>query len=181
MCLNTSDIKSETDISGRIYTKNCEQWKLGIGDEQINWLKNALSSCNPDYSVIFFSHNVPCDAQNFKGKVENGEKVWDIIKDFSGKNKVLAYMYGHMHRDSADVVDGITCICTKDMVNAQVEAENKTVFCATLKDIPVICDEPVLNNPDARILGGWDYVEISRDSFKSRRFLLPEFDRNIEL
>ena len=115
----------------------------------------------------------------FGEKVENGEMVWDIIKAFNRENKVLAYMYGHKHRDFAEVKDGITCICTKDMMNAQVIADEGTEYCATLKDIPVICNETVFNNPKAQILGGWDYIQITEKSFKSRRFLNEELNRDI--
>jgi Icc-related predicted phosphoesterase len=171
--LNTSDIVNETDEQGNI-ASNCRQWCLGIDEEQINWLKNTLLLCPKDYTVIFFSHYIP-----FGEKVENGEQVWKVIKDFNQKNKVLAYIYGHKHKDFAENRNGITCICTKDMMNASVKANDNTVYCATLKDIPVICDEPVLNNPKAQILGGWDYVEIKEASFKSRRFLNEEFNREI--
>jgi len=178
--LNTSDIENKTDELGRITTADaCEQWRLGMGEEQKKWLKNALLSCPFGYSVIFFSHNVPCDEKNLKSKVDNGESVWRLISDFNKGNKVLAYMYGHRHKDLCDVVDGITCICSKDMMNAQVKAPDNTIFCATLKDIPVICKEPVLNNSRAEILGGWNYVEINKRSFKSRRFLSEELNREI--
>jgi len=169
--LNTSDIVNETDKDGRM-TARCRQWCLGIGDNQINWLKSALSDCPCDYSVIFFSHYIP-----FGEKVENGEKVWDIIRKFN--KKILAYMYGHKHRDFAEEKDGITCICTKDMMNAQVTADDGREFCATLKDIPVICSEPVLNNPKAQLLGGWEHIEITGKAFKSRRFLNEERNRKI--
>lgn len=180
--LNTSDIKNKTDEFGRITTADaCEQWHLGLGEEQINWLKNTLLSCPFDYSVILFSHNLPCDEKSTKSKVENGESVWKIISDFNKKNKVLAYMYGHRHKDLADVIDGITCICSKDMMNAQVKAPDNTIFCATLKDIPVICQEPVLNNSRAEILGGWNYIEINKKSFRAIRFLNEELNREIAL
>ena len=178
--LNTSDIKNKTDDLGRISTADaCEQWHLGIGEKQSDWLKNALSSCPFDYSVMLFSHNLPCDAKNPKSKVSNGETVWRLISDFNKERKVIAYMYGHLHKDLIDVVDGITCICSKDMMNAQVKAPDDTIFCATLKDIPVICREPVLNNSRAEITGGWNYVEINKKSFKSRRFLSEGSNREI--
>lgn len=171
--LNTSDIINETDDKGNI-SAHCRQWCLGINDSQINWLKSTLSECPKEYSVIFFSHYIP-----FGEKVENGEKVWKIIKEFGCENNVLAYMYGHKHKDFAEAKDGITCICTKDMMNAQVTSNNGTEYCATLKDIPVICDEAVLNNPKAQILGGWDYVEITGKYFKTRRFLNEDLNRKI--
>lgn len=175
--MNTSDTINETDEIGRITRKErCQQWYLGIGWEQINWLNNVLSDCPQDYSVIFFSHYIP-----YGKNVENGERVWKIIKDFNKENKVLVYMYGHKHKDFTEKRDGITCICTKDMMNAQVITDDGTEYCATLKDIPVICKEAVLNNPNAQILGGWDYVEITENDFTSKRFLLPKLDRNISL
>ena len=171
--LNTSDIVNETDELGTI-SSHCRQWYLGIGEKQISWLNETLLKCPLDYSVIFFSHFVP-----FGEKVENGGQVWDIIKDFNRENKVLAYMYGHKHKDFAEVKDSIACICTKDMMNATVKADDGTEFCATLKDIPVICTEPVLNNPKAQIIGGWDYIEITDKYFNSRRFLNEELNRKI--
>jgi 3',5'-cyclic AMP phosphodiesterase CpdA len=179
--LNTSDITNKTDELGRIIAADeCEQWHLGIGEKQVNWLKNTISSCPCDYSVILFSHNLPCDVENPKSKVDNGESVWKIISDFNNKNNVLAYMYGHRHKDWTGVIDGITCICSKDMMNAQVRADDNTVFCATLKDIPIICQEPVFNNNRAEILGGWNYIEIDSESFMSRRFLNEELNREIK-
>ena len=171
--LNTSDIVNETDENGNM-SANCRQWRLGIGEKQIEWLKDTLSKCPNDYFVIFFSHYIP-----FGEKVESGDTVWNIIKDFNKDNKVLAYMYGHKHKDFAEKRDGITCICTKDMLNASVTSEDGRKYCATLKDIPVICQEPVLNNPKAQILGGWDYIEITGKCFNSRRFLNEELNREI--
>ena len=175
--LNTSDIKNGTDEYGRINRADaCEQWCLGIGEKQLEWLKKTLSECPTDYSVIFFSHYIP-----YGDKVENGAKAWDIIKKSDEEKRVLAYMYGHKHKDFAETADGIMCICTKDMMNAAVKAADGTEYCATLKDIPVICDEPVLHNPNAHILGGWDYVEITENEFKSRRFRNEERNRTIPL
>ena len=171
--LNTSDIINETDEQGNM-SSHCRQWCLGISDDQISWLKDALSYCPCDYSVIFFSHYIP-----FGEKVENGKNVWKLIKKFNKDNKILTYMYGHKHKDFAEVKDGITCICTKDMMNAQVTADDGTEYCATLKDIPVICTEPVLNNPKAQLLGGWDHIEITENEFVSRRFLNEERNRKI--
>ena len=173
--LNTSDVENETDELGNL-TSHCRQWCLGMSDNQINWLKDTLSKCPLEYSVIFFSHYIP-----FGERVENGQIVWDIIKDFNREDRIFAYMYGHKHKDFAEVKDGITCICTKDMMNAQVTSYDGTKYCATLKDIPVICSEPVLNNPKAQILGGWDYVEITDNHFISRRFLNEELNRIIDI
>lgn len=173
--LNTSDIINETDEQGKI-AYHCRQWYLGIGEKQINWLNDTLSNCPRDYSVIFFSHYIPYDEN-----VENGEQAWEIIKDFNKNNNVPVYMYGHKHRDYAEVKNGIMCICTKNMMNAMITAQDGTEYCATLKDIPVICDEPVLNNPKAHIIGGWEYVEITEKRFKSRRFLNEGLNREISL
>ena len=174
--LNTSDITDETDELGRIASSNCQQWHLGMSKEQICWLGDVLSDCPKGYGVIFFSHYIP-----FGDNVENGGQVWDMIKDFNSENRVLAYMYGHKHKDFTENRDGITCICTKDMMNASVKADDGREYCATLKDIPVICSEPVLNNPKAQILGGWDYIEITEKTFKSIRFSNEGSNREIFL
>ena len=173
--LNTSDIINKTDEYGCITdAEHCQQWCLGMGEDQITWLEKTISECPHDYSLIYFSHYIPCG-----DKVINGERVWEIIKRYNKRNRVLAYMYGHKHRDSHDNTDGISCICTQDMMNARVMADDGKEYCATLKDIPVICDEPVFNNPKAQITGGWDYIEITKQSFRSRRFLNEQFNREI--
>ena len=209
IALNTSDIPEVTDEDGKLIRESCEIWNLGISEKQLKWLAGALEFKEEGWSVIFTSHNLPfCDKKTNKSVVHNGNIAWEIIKAFKCKKKVeihsdddyfkvniecdftknkssdvLVYIYGHMHADMCNVYDGITCICSKDMMNAVVESIDGTMYCATLKDIPVICNESVKNNPKAHLEGGWECININPTykTFISHRFRIPERNRHISL
>lgn len=202
--LNTSDIPKILTEDGKITPPSFAQHCLGIGEKQLRWLTKSLEFDEEGWSVLFASHNIVCPEANPKRTVHNGQIAWDIIKAFKNKtavtfksdeeffeaevecdftknksNEVLLYMYGHNHMDIKGVFDGITTVCTKDMMNAVVTADDGTVYCASLKDIPVICDEAVKNNSKASLEGGWEFIRIDmkNKTFTSNRFKREDKNR----
>jgi len=83
-----------------------------IGEEQIEWLKNEISST--EENIIIFSHQ---SLENENG-VENNLQIRSILEEenrSAGFNKILACFSGHHHTDYAVNINGIYYIQINSM------------------------------------------------------------------
>ena len=184
--LNTSDTRNVLDEEGILLKEYCSQWHLGMREKQLNWLTKALTFEDEGWSVVFMSHDFLCPFGDFAGRVSNGDIAWQIIQGFKNKTKgslksdldyynanvefdftdnksddVLCYVFGHIHDDIDFVQDGITAIASKNILNGDSE----------------------WGQTYTQITGGWNFAVIDKNTrtFKSKRYDVPEADRNISL
>lgn len=164
--LNTNDIPYVLDDLGKLIKEYCGHWTLGISERQIKWLCEVLKFDEPGWAVLFMSHNLPVMIEGGKSEVKNGALAWEIIKAYKNgekgfvkndekyyeaeasydftenkSNEVLAYLFGHIHKDNTLVKDGITTVSTKRLLG-RLEFD--------------------WDNIDEEIDGGWDCILINR-------------------
>ena len=184
--INTSDTVNVLDENGLLLKEYCSQWHLGMQEKQLKWLADSLIFETEGWSVVFMSHDFLCQISDTEGIVSNGSLAWEIICAFKNgskgvvksndkyysanvnydfthnkSNDVLTYMFGHIHKDTEFVKDGITAISTINILNADKEWDDE----------------------DSRISGGWDFITIDKKSriFKSKRYGVVGADREIYL
>jgi len=190
--LNTSDFPYENE---ELYDENkkfkhdhyCAQWILGMREQQIKWLKNALTFEEEGWSVMLMSHEVLFRYREGIDYVRNGELVWEMLKAFKNKAKgkissnepnfefeleydftqnksddVLPYIFGHCHLDQVIEKDGIFAVSAKNLIKAAMN-ENVEDDCGDLD-------------------GGWDCVILDKKTrtFKSFRFGASDADREFK-
>ena len=138
--LNTNDIPCIVNEKGTFDKECCGQWRLGISEKQLLWLSKVLKLTEPGWAVIFMSHDFLVNAKDENEQVKNGIQAWEIIlgykngtngivknseKDFEANvefdfrdnksNDILPYLYGHVHKDTKKIQDGIVAVSTKNI------------------------------------------------------------------
>jgi Calcineurin-like phosphoesterase. len=116
------------------------QWKYAFSNAQLNWVANkALKFSESGWGVVFIAHIPPIQSLSYVGDlpVENSDVLLGIMQaykngtsytsvpstgDFAqsvsadytsqGLGDIIAYLYGHVHEDKHNVVNGITYIST---------------------------------------------------------------------
>lgn len=183
--LNSNDIVNEVNSNGIIENPDyCGQWCLGFRQNQLNWLKNMLNFADEGWSVLLMSHDAPVEYPSQESVPHNADAVWDLITAFKNKRKghikktgdkyfdvdieydftdnksndVLPYLFGHCHKDRVFEKDGIYLVSSRDILGVNTNA---------------------WDDPDSKPEGGWDCILIDKKkrTFKSRRFEIPEKDR----
>ena len=91
--------------------------KTGCSTEQMNWLKNVLSSIDDGWHVVIIGHIPVVNMDSGANDIVN---VSQIIKDYSNKRNdfnnakgtFVAYISGHTHKDKSIVSDNTLFITT---------------------------------------------------------------------
>lgn len=163
--LNTSDVPNITDNKGKLLREYCGQWNSGVNEKQLMWLRDALIMDKPGWSVIFMSHDFPVNKYG-EEPFRNDTLLWDIIKaykngekgvaksaekyyeaeisyDFTNNksNEIIAYFFGHIHKDIEFVQDGINAISTQNLLGTVEKPWDSTY---------------------AETDGGWDCILVDR-------------------
>lgn len=90
-----------------------------IGEEQIDWLKDQLSTSNGP--IVIFSHQgIGSDPGNpgERYSIKNAEEIQDILEKHNSARseaKVIACFNGHTHHDFAENINGIWYITINSM------------------------------------------------------------------
>ena len=124
------------------------QWDYAYSNEQLNWLANkALKLEGDDWGVVVFTHVPPIRSISYTGDkvLNNGDVLVEILKAYKNKsaytstpttgdfgqsvtvdftsqssNELICVIYGHVHQDMVNDIDGIkyistlNCKCSKD-------------------------------------------------------------------
>lgn len=183
--LNSNDIVNELNSEGIIDKRDfCGQWCLGFREKQLKWLKNALTFTEEGWSVLLMSHDSPVEYPSQERTPHNSDALWELLTAFKNNRKghiqktgdkyfeadfeydftanksndVLPYLFGHCHRDQVYEKDGIYLVSSRDVLGTN----NKN-----------------WDDPTSKPEGGWDCMLIDKKkrTFKSRRFEIPEKDR----
>ncbi|WP_214629492.1 metallophosphoesterase family protein [Paenibacillus agaridevorans] len=126
--LNSIDIFYKVKADGMLLQNG--QWEYAFSDRQVDWFEHKVFEFSgmPDsesWKVVIFSH-LPIIQRGVKGyvdgEVENGEKIWKIIK--TNRNHVVACLFGHVHIDQVLYQDGIPLISTLNAVSYRNYAES---------------------------------------------------------
>ena len=185
--LNTNDYAFKTDAEGKFASqKDVGHWSFGLREAQLRWLASMLVLPGKDWSVLLMSH--ACPFLNEDEPVHNGKLVLALLKAFlkgekgtltsddpafpaeiaydytnAPSNDLMPYLYGHVHRDTVRVVDGITAVSTRDLLGDS-SAKLET-----------------WDNPNLRAYNSWDVMLFDKASrvLKIRRYGMPECDRDI--
>lgn len=188
--LNTSDTETVLDEDGYLEREYSSQWRLGMREKQLKWLVKALTFEEAGWSVVFMSHSFLCETEEQPEKVSNGKLAWEIILSYKNNlkgiqksdelhyeaevsydftdnksNDVLVYVFGHLHKDSDFVYNGITAVSFKNILNSDLD------------------NELGWDDGTKHISGGWNFISIDKKTreFKSKRFEVPEADRVLKL
>lgn len=183
--LNTNDVTCMLDEDGKIIKKYCGHWNLGIREKQLKWMTDVLKFNEPGWAVMFMSHDFLLKKDDSEEQLRNGCLAWEIIMAYKdGKNgivksderyfeaevsydftqnksnEVLPYLYGHIHKDIEDVVNGIVTIGTKNALGTH---------------------ERDWDDINLEIDGGWDCIFIDRKNriLQSRRYGIESASRKI--
>jgi len=191
--LNTSDNPLVLEEDGKhLVQKYCSQWAFGFQEAQLQWLARALQLPEDDWSVLFFSHTAPLietDMYNrdlfaallraFKngecGELKSEDPMYPatVSYDFTvnRSHDVLAHLYGHYHRDTVTVADGVTCVCTKSLLGFDHGQEAYFV------------DVPGVGTVGKDIYNSWDCMLIDKTARRltAKRYGLRALDRVIDL
>ena len=93
-------------------------WNGGIGEEQMNWLKDRLDEAElQSLNVIVLCHFPLFTKDNHN--LFNNKAVFQLISDYSC---VKAYFNGHYHAGNYSVKKGIHLVNFKGMVNTTINA-----------------------------------------------------------
>ncbi|WP_077341855.1 metallophosphoesterase [Pseudocolwellia agarivorans] len=104
--------------------KGHENWNGAIGDEQLKWLKQQLSSAkNNNKHVVLLSH-FPIFPEN-PHNLWNAEEVLDVISQY--KN-VKAWFNGHNHDGNYAIKNGIHFVTFKAMLDTPENAYSTVEF-----------------------------------------------------
>lgn len=105
-----------------------------IQQTQVDWLIGTLKGTPATQSVLFVAHTAPSDTYEGKNNAVNTDVISTIIKayknggsysyvgtnvnfplditgSFTEKNKVIAFVHGHRHKDEQTVVNGTDVKC----------------------------------------------------------------------
>lgn len=183
--LNTNDTVCILNKEGKIIKEHCGLWNMGLQEKQLKWLTDALKFDESGWAVMIMSHDFLLKQDISGERLRNGSLAWEIIKayrdrnkgvvrsdekyyeaevhyDFTGNksNEILPYLYGHIHRDDATIVDGIVAIGTKNMLGKP---------------------EMEWDEADLEIEGGWDCILVDRKNriWQSRRYGIKNAERKI--
>jgi 3',5'-cyclic AMP phosphodiesterase CpdA len=126
--LNSVDVLYKVKADGMLQQNG--QWEYAFSDRQVDWFEHKVFDFSdiPDgdkWKVVIFSH-LPIIQRGVKGyvdgEVENGEKIWKVIK--TNRNQVVACLFGHVHIDQVLYQDGIPLISTLNAVSYRNYAES---------------------------------------------------------
>ncbi|WP_339314907.1 metallophosphoesterase [Paenibacillus sp. FSL R10-2734] len=135
--LNSIDILYKIKADGMLQQNG--QWEYAFSDRQVDWFEHKVFDFTgkperENWKVVIFSH-LPIIQRGVKGyvdgEVENGEKIWKIIK--TNHKHVVACLFGHVHIDQVLYHDGIPMISTLNAVSYKNydESPERTVGTAT--------------------------------------------------
>lgn len=119
--LNSVDIVYKIKADGMLQQNG--QWEYAFSDRQVDWFEHKVFDFtglpeSESWKVVIFSH-LPIIQRGVKGyvdgEVENGEKIWKIIK--TNRKHVVACLFGHVHIDQVLYHDGIPMISTLNAVS----------------------------------------------------------------
>lgn len=119
--LNSIDIVYKIKADGMLQQNG--QWEYAFSDRQVDWFEHRVFDFtsvpeSENWKVVIFSH-LPIIQRGVKGyvdgEVENGEKIWKIIK--TNRKHVVACLFGHVHIDQVLYHDGIPMISTLNAVS----------------------------------------------------------------
>lgn len=187
--INTNDTPIIPDEEGRIPRAICGQWVMGLQQKQLSWLAKSLQIAEPGWSVLCMSHMCPfLDAGE---PIYNGDMVRQLLLayrdggkgtltgdaeffpatvefDFTGNGShdMMPYFYGHIHKDTVEVVDGITAIASRNLMG-KTPGTNADAW----------------DNPEDSFTycGSWDCVLVDKKqrTVTVKRYNMPECDRMI--
>jgi len=98
---------------------NAKDWNGGMGDRQLNWLKEELESATKnDEEVIILCH-YPLFPAGGAHNLWNDDTLKRLLAEYPS---VIAYFNGHQHRGGYEYTDGIHFVNFKGMVEGQENA-----------------------------------------------------------
>lgn len=187
--INTNDMPIWSGENGSVPREICGQWVMGLRQEQLTWLAKALQIQKADWSVMLISHM--CPFLSAGEPIYNGDMVRQLLiayrdgtkgilsgnaTDFpakvdfdftgNGSHDVLPYFYGHIHKDTVEVVDGITAISSRNLLGKAPGT------------IPDAWDNAEY---DPTFNGSWDCILVDKKNriVNVKRYNMPNFDRTI--
>ncbi|GEO06490.1 phosphatase [Adhaeribacter aerolatus] len=98
---------------------NAQPWNGGLGQEQLNWLKDELASAQKkNQRVIVFCH-FPLYPEELPYNLWNASEVRNLIERYAN---VKAYLNGHVHKSQYFSKNGVNYVTFKGMVEKEENA-----------------------------------------------------------
>lgn len=77
--------------------------RYGYSDQQLQWLREVLSSAKDGTRFMILSHDAPLAKLDYWSfLIRNGEALLDILEEYNAKPEyqIIGFFYGHVHADA---------------------------------------------------------------------------------